>query len=76
MVENSIDAGAKNIYKDIPAVFKVKSPLSLKRAKQLIADACEKDGLEQGKIEEKDWINPLNDYKPQLGGKKDEEDEE
>lgn len=68
------DAGAKNIYKEIPAVFKVKSPLSLRRAKQLITDACEKDNLEQGKIEEKDWVNPLKDYRPQLGGKNDDDE--
>jgi hypothetical protein len=54
-------------YADIPAVFNVKSPLSLKRAKQLIADACEKDALEQGKIVPSNYANALKDYKPQLG---------
>ena len=33
------DAGDKGTYKDIPLVFKVKSDLSVRRAKQLIADA-------------------------------------
>lgn len=70
------DAGKKNIYKDIPGVFKVKSPLSLRRAKQLVADACEKDNLEQGKIVNRDYFADLKDYVPQLGGKKDEEDVE
>ncbi len=69
------DAGNKNIYKDIPGVFKVKSALSLRRAKQLIADACEKDGLEQGKIVPHNYAKELKDYVPQLG-KKDDGDEE
>ena len=67
------DAGEKNIYKEIPGVFKVKSELSLHRAKELIADACEKDGLEQGKIIKKNYADELKDYVPQLGGKKDED---
>ncbi len=67
------DAGDKNIYKEIPGVFKVKSDLSLHRAKELIADACEKDGLEQGKIIKKNYADELKDYVPQLGGKKDED---
>ncbi len=53
------DAGDKGIYVDIPLVFKVKSELSLRRAKQLIADTMEKDGLEQGKIEPYDWASEL-----------------
>ncbi len=53
------DAGDKGIYVDIPLVFKVKSDLSLRRAKQLIADTMEKDGLEQGKIEPYDWASEL-----------------
>lgn len=60
-----MDAGAKNIYKDIPAQFKVRSELSLRRAMQLIADACERDHLEQGKLVEKDYVEDLKDYKPQ-----------
>jgi hypothetical protein len=67
------DASGKNIYKEIPGVFKVKSPLSLKRAKQLLADAVEKDNLEQGKIEPHNWAIELKDYKPQLGCKDDED---
>lgn len=53
------DAGNKGIYVDIPLVFKVKSELSLRRAKQLIADVMEKDGLEQGKIEPYNWVKEL-----------------
>ena len=70
------DAGNKNIYKEIPGVFKVKSALSLRRAKQLLADACEKDNLEQGKIVPHDYAAELKDYVPQLGGKKDDKDED
>ncbi len=70
------DAGAKNIYKEIPGVFKVKSALSLRRAKQLIADACEKDALEQGKIIPHNYASELKDYVPQLGAKKDEKEDD
>jgi hypothetical protein len=67
------DASGKNIYKEIPACFKVKSPLSLKRAKQLLADACAIDKLEQGKVEPHNWAVELKDYKPQLSNEEDEE---
>lgn len=71
------DVGAKNIYKDIPVVFKVKSPLSLKRAKQLIADCCEKDNLEQEKVADVDYVAQLKNYKPQnSGGIDDDEDDD
>ena len=53
------DVGHKGIYKEIPLVFKVKSELSLRRAKQLIADAMAKDGLVQGEIVEKDWVSEI-----------------
>ena len=50
------DAGHKGSYKDIPLVFKVKSDLSFRRAKQLIADVMGKNGLTQGQVEAKDWV--------------------
>ena len=53
------DAGHKGIYKEIPLVFKVKSELSLRRAKQLIADVMEKNSLEQGKVEPHNWIKDI-----------------
>lgn len=53
------DASKKNLYKEIPFVFKVKSPLSLRRAKQLIADTMLKDNLVQGKVEKRNWIKEL-----------------
>ncbi len=56
------DVGAKNIYKEIPLCFKVKSALSLKRAKQLIADAAAKDHLEKGEITPYDYVAQLRDY--------------
>jgi len=56
------DVGAKNIYKDIPLCFKVKSALSLKRAKQLIADAAAKDHLEKGEATPYDYVAQLRDY--------------
>ena len=61
------DSGAQKMYKDIPLTFKVKSDLSIRRAKQLIADACAVDGLvEQEDLEfhTYDWANDaiLNHY--------------
>lgn len=53
------DASHKGIYKEIPFVFKVKSELSLRRAKQLIADAMAKGGLEQGRVEPHDWVKEI-----------------
>ena len=50
------DAGHKGTYKDIPLVFKVKSDLSMRRAKQLIADVMSKNGLTQGEVVKRDWI--------------------
>lgn len=55
------DAGEKNIYSDIPLVFKVKSPLSLKRAKQLIQDVMEKHELEQGEVLNTDWVKDIEE---------------
>jgi hypothetical protein len=65
----------KNIYADIPLVFKVKSELSMRRAKQLISDVMEKNGLEQGKVKPNNWVDALKDYKP-TGAKDDAEEEE
>jgi len=66
------DAGHKSIYKEIPLVFKVKSDLSLRRAKQLIADALAKGKLEQGKVEPHNWAQDLVDYKDQGEGSDDD----
>ena len=66
------DVGAKNTYKDIPFVFKVKSPLSMRRAKQLIADLMDKHDLEQAKVNPYNWADELKDYKP-TGAKEDDD---
>ena len=43
------DASDKNIYKDIPFVFKVKSGLSIRRAKALIQEMMENEGITKKK---------------------------
>ena len=53
------NAGHKGIYADIPLVFKVKSGLSMRRAKELIQTVMEKDGFEQGVIGDTDWVEEL-----------------
>ena len=53
------DASNKEMYQEIPLVFKVKSPLSVRRCKELIQDVMEKDGLEQGEIGKVNWIKEL-----------------
>ena len=53
------DASEKDMYQEIPLVFKVKSPLSVRRCKELIQDVMEKDGLEQGEIGKVNWIKEL-----------------
>ena len=55
------DAGHKGIYAEIPLVFKVKSGLSMRRCKELIQTVMEKDGLEQGPIEDIDWVEKLKE---------------
>lgn len=70
------DASNKNIYKEIPGCFKVKSDLSVKRAKQLIADACGKDKLTQEAVEPHNYAAELKDYKPQGGDDDDDGGEE
>ena len=57
------DASSKAIYKETPLVFKVKSPLSVRRAKSLIADAMAKDGLVQKEIVNTDYIQEIIDAK-------------
>ena len=53
------DASEKGIYEEIPLVFKVKSGLSVKRCKQLIADVMEKDNLTQGEIGKVNWVKEI-----------------
>lgn len=70
------DVGAKNMYREIPLCFKVKSALSLKRAKQLIADAAAKDHLEKGEVQPYDYIAQLKDYHESKDEPDDDDDEE
>lgn len=70
------DVGTKNVYKDIPLAFKVKSPLSLKRAKQLIKDACEKDNLSKEEISPLNYVSQLASYRVAGSDEEIEEDEE
>ena len=53
------DVSHKKVYADIPLVFKVKSDLSMKRAKDLISDVMKKNGLTQGAVETKNWIDEI-----------------
>ena len=55
------DAGHKGIYADIPLVFKVKSGLSMRRAKELIQTVMDQGGLEQGAIADADWVEKLKE---------------
>ena len=56
------DASSKEIYKDIPLVFKVKSGLSLRRAEQLITEMMDKHGIEQAdRVEVKDYASTLTE---------------
>ena len=49
------DVSHKGIYAEIPAVLKVKSPLSMKRAKLLVDDVMAKKGLVQGEVRNVDY---------------------
>lgn len=53
------DASEKNIYAEIPLVFKVKSGLSMRRAKQLVADVMAQDGLQQGEVGKVNWVKEI-----------------
>ena len=56
-----LDVSNKNIYAEIPLAFKVKSDLSVKRCKQLIADMMAIEGYEQGEVEVLDWVSHVED---------------
>ena len=68
------DASAKEMYAEIPLVFKVKSGLSVRRCKELIQDAMDKDGLEQGEVGKVNWIKELK--AEMASGKKKEKEED
>ena len=69
------DAGHKDLYAEIPLVFKVRSGLSVRRCKELIQDVMEKDGLEQGEVGKINWAKELKaELKEKAKSKKDDED--
>ena len=53
------DASKLGTRQKTPFVFKIKSGLSVRRAKVLIGDAAKKDGLEQGEVVPKDHFAEL-----------------
>jgi len=53
------DVGHRPAYGEIPLLFKVKSPLSVRRCKALIKEAMEKDGLSQGEVKDTNWVSKL-----------------
>lgn len=53
------DASKMVAHKETPFVFKVKSPLSVRRAKVLIGDCAKKDGLVQGEVVEHNHVKDL-----------------
>ena len=69
------DVGHKNLYKDIPLCFKVRSGLSVKRAKQLIDDVCGKAGLTYGApVDTRDYAADLVNYVSDGSADDDDED--
>ena len=71
------DASEKNIYAEIPLVFKVKSGLSMKRCKQLISDVMSKDNLVQGEVGKVNWAKEIEvALKEGKKASKDEDDED
>ena len=70
------DAGHKDLYAEIPLVFKVRSGLSVRRCKELIQDVMEKDGLEQGEVGKVNWVKELKaELKEKAKSKKDEDED-
>ena len=64
------DVSHKGMYEEIPLMFKVRSGLSVRRAKELIQAVMEQDHLEQGEIGKVNWAKEL---KAELGKKEKEE---
>ena len=55
-----MDASDKVAYEEVPALLKVKSNLSVKRAKELVKLAMEADGVERENVpEDHNWIRDL-----------------
>lgn len=64
------DVGHRPAYAEIPLLFKVKSPLSVRRCKSLIQTAMEKDNLEQSKVKNTNWVSELRKINSQKAKEK------
>ena len=53
------DVGHRPNYAEMPLLFKVRSGLSVRRCKELIKAAMEKDGLKQNEIGDTKWVDEL-----------------
>ena len=53
------DVGHRPNYAGMPLLFKVRSKLSVRRCKELIKAACEKDGLVQKEVKDINWVDEL-----------------
>ena len=53
------DVGHRPNYAGMPLLFKVRSGLSVRRCKELIKAACEKDGLTQKEVGDTNWVDEL-----------------
>ena len=53
------DVGHRPNYAGMPLLFKVRSKLSVRRCKDLIKAACEKDGLAQKEVKDTNWVDEL-----------------
>ena len=53
------DVGHRPNYAEMPLLFKVRSGLSVRRCKELIKAAAEKDGLQKEEYEGVNWVNEL-----------------
>ncbi len=67
------DMSAKNCFKDVPTMIRIKSPLSIKRAKMLIADLMERRGMKQGVIGNTDFASQIKKVAREEARKKAEE---
>ena len=53
------DVGHRPNYAEMPLLFKVRSSLSVRRCKELIKAAMEKDELTQGEVLDTNWVDEL-----------------
>ena len=53
------DVGHRPNYAGMPLLFKVRSKLSVRRCKEFIKAACEKDGLTQKEVKDTNWVDEL-----------------